>query len=32
VQVAPPLICGQAELREMGQILRQTLSEAQNLI
>jgi adenosylmethionine-8-amino-7-oxononanoate aminotransferase len=32
VQVAPPLICGQAELREMEQILRQTLSEAQNLI
>jgi adenosylmethionine-8-amino-7-oxononanoate aminotransferase len=32
VQVAPPLTCGQAEFDEMEQILRQTLTEAQNLI
>jgi adenosylmethionine-8-amino-7-oxononanoate aminotransferase len=28
VQVAPPLICGQAEFDEMEQILRHVLSEA----
>jgi hypothetical protein len=28
VQVAPPLICGQAEFDEMEQILRYVLSEA----
>jgi adenosylmethionine-8-amino-7-oxononanoate aminotransferase len=28
VQVAPPLICGQAEFDEMEQILRQVLTEA----
>src|SRR3954449_2351507 len=32
VQVAPPLICGQAEFDEMEQILRATLTEAQNLL
>jgi adenosylmethionine-8-amino-7-oxononanoate aminotransferase len=31
-QVAPPLICGQAEFDEMEQILRHTLTEAQNLV
>jgi adenosylmethionine-8-amino-7-oxononanoate aminotransferase len=30
--LAPPLTCGQAEFDEMEQILRQTLTEAQNLI
>ena len=28
VQVAPPLICGQAEFDEMEQILRHVLTEA----
>jgi adenosylmethionine-8-amino-7-oxononanoate aminotransferase len=28
VQVAPPLICGQAEFDEMEQVLRHVLSEA----
>jgi hypothetical protein len=32
VQVAPPRICGQAEFDEMEQILRHTLTEAQNLV
>jgi adenosylmethionine-8-amino-7-oxononanoate aminotransferase len=32
VQVAPPLICGQAEFDEMEQILRHTLTEAENLV
>ena len=32
VQVAPPLICGQAEFDEMEQILRHTLLEAQKLV
>ncbi len=32
VQVAPPLICGQAEFDEMEQILRHTLTEAQHLL
>jgi len=32
VQVAPPLICGQAEFDEMEQILRHTLTEAQDLV
>src|SRR5687767_10147120 len=32
VQVAPPLICGQAEFDEMEQILRHTLTEAQGLV
>ena len=32
VQVAPPLICGQAEFDEMEQILRHTLTEAQKLV
>ena len=32
VQVAPPLICDQAEFDEMEQILRHTLTEAQELI
>jgi hypothetical protein len=29
---APPLICGHAEFDEMEQILRHTLTDAQNLI
>jgi adenosylmethionine-8-amino-7-oxononanoate aminotransferase len=32
VQVAPPLICGQAEFDDMEQILRHTLTEAQKLV
>ena len=32
VQVAPPLICGQAEFDEMEQILSNTLTDAQNLV
>jgi hypothetical protein len=32
VQVAPPLICGQAKFDEMEQILRHTLTEAQTLV
>jgi len=32
IQVAPPLICGQAEFDEMEQILRQTLTDAQKLV
>jgi adenosylmethionine-8-amino-7-oxononanoate aminotransferase len=32
VQVAPPLICGQAEFDQMEQILRHTLTEAQKLV
>ncbi|GAB2639616.1 aspartate aminotransferase family protein [Gordonia jinhuaensis] len=32
VQLAPPLICGQAEFDEMEQILRKVLTEAGNLI
>lgn len=32
VQVAPPLICGQAEFDEMEQVLRQTLTQAQELV
>jgi adenosylmethionine-8-amino-7-oxononanoate aminotransferase len=32
VQLAPPLICGQAEFDEMEQVLRQTLTEAQDLV
>ena len=32
VQVAPPLICGQAEFDQMEQILRHTLTEAQGLV
>jgi adenosylmethionine-8-amino-7-oxononanoate aminotransferase len=32
IQLAPPLICGQAEFDEMEQILRATLTEAQALL
>src|SRR5690349_14848072 len=32
IQVAPPLICGQAEFDEMEQVLRQTLTDAQKLV
>jgi adenosylmethionine-8-amino-7-oxononanoate aminotransferase len=32
VQVAPPLVSGQAEFDQMEQILRQTLTEAQELV
>ena len=32
VQVAPPLICGQAEFDEIEQVLRHTLTQAQEMI
>jgi adenosylmethionine-8-amino-7-oxononanoate aminotransferase len=32
VQIAPPLICGQAEFDEIEQVLRHTLTEAQELV